>query len=309
MDHREKIDGQRRVRPLVAAALSFLSWGLGFYYTGRTRLAWYAAFLSCCFAILATVFFGLFLLRNDATANLLKPSLLGLHFGASTIVAFFAWNTAKRVNSSNSIGSRRLSGYLAVYAAPIAGAVIAALLIRSFLFHPFAIPSTSMEPSIHRGEVIVADVNAYRTDAGPQRGDIVVFLNDNRGREYRIYRVIGLPGETVELKNGVVFIDGSEISREFKKKDEIILRDETRIEVEIYEETLTNGAQYLVADNGPGPLDNIGPFHVPDNSYFFLGDNRDFAEDSRVLSAVGFVPRQNLIGPAIRSSNKSTKQN
>lgn len=304
-----KTESERRVRPLVAAALSFLSWGLGFYHAGRKKLAWKAAFLSVCFAIAATLFFGWLLLGNNATAKSLESSLLGLHFAASTIVAFFAWNVAKRVNSSNSLGARRLTGYLAVYAAPIAGAVIAALIIRSFIFHPFAIPSTSMEPSIHRGEIIVADVNAYRMGADPQRGDIVVFLNDKRGREFRIYRVIGLPGETVKLKNGVVSIDGSEIPREFKNRGEIILRDGTRIEVEFYEETLSNGSHFLIADNGLGPLDYIGPLRVPDNSYFLLGDNRDFAEDSRVFSSVGFVPRKNLVGRAILLNKEQREPN
>jgi signal peptidase I len=110
--------------------------------------------------------------------------------------------------------------------------------------------------------------------------------------------VIGLPGDEIQMKNGQLFINGQGVPKE--PAGEFTTREDGRERtIPVFEETLPNGVKYKVLDSDPnGPYDNTGVYKVPEGHYFMMGDNRDNSTDSRVRSAVGFVPYENFIGRA-----------
>lgn len=161
-------------------------------------------------------------------------------------------------------------------------------------WEPFSIPSASMEPTALVGDYILA-INGYYGTHLPRRGELTVFALPRDTKVDFFKRVIGLPGDRIQMKSGVLFINDAPVSREavglyiFAGN----LRPETFHQ---YRETLGDGASYFVALEGDEqPLENTAPFIVPAGHYFMLGDNRDNSADSRDPdSGVGFVPVQNL---------------
>ena len=194
-------------------------------------------------------------------------------------------------------------------------ALLIALVFRTFLYQPFSIPTASMQSSMMIGDYFLASKFAWgygqysfpfgivpmqgRVFGGlPERGDIAVFHNAPTGDEY-VKRVIGLPGDTIQMIDGILNINGTPVEREVISQGTD--KDSTgyTVPVTLYRETLPNGVSHTIqeiADNGP--LDNTAEYHVPEGHYFMMGDNRDRSQDSRVLSAVGYVPVGNLIGKA-----------
>ncbi len=196
-------------------------------------------------------------------------------------------------------------------------ALLIALSIRSFLFQPFSIPSSSMYPTLLVGDYLFVAKYSYGysrhslpfsppifsgrvLENKPQRGEVVVFKLPTDGRTDYIKRVIGLEGDIVQIKQGVLYINGSAVQR--TKETPFLYRDEDTGEeksVVRYTETLPNGVSYKVLDMEPnGIQDNTSRFIVPRNHYFVMGDNRDNSVDSRYLDEVGFVPFENLVGKA-----------
>ena len=213
-----------------------------------------------------------------------------------------------------------------------AHAVLIAFVVRVFLYQPFNIPSGSMQSTLLIGDYLFVSKLSYgyskhsfpslpfdirlnlvnfqgRIFAGqPKRGDVVVFkLPRDNSTDY-IKRLIGLPGDQVQVKSGVLFIKEAgkpgwyEVPR--RPVESWVGRDDFgRLrEVRRFEETLPNGVKYLVLDAEPnGPADNTDVFEVPPNHFFMMGDNRDNSLDSRVAQksgGVGFVPFDNLVGRA-----------
>jgi signal peptidase I len=197
-------------------------------------------------------------------------------------------------------------------------ALLIALVLRVLLFQPFTIPSASMVPTLLEGDYIIVSKFSYgyskaslpfspdifhgRILGGkPKRGDVVVFKLPRDGHTDYIKRLIGLPGDRVQVKGGVVFINGRMIPREpmsavMEDTDYGFARP-----VERYRETMDNGRKYLTNDYGPdGEVDNTDVYVVPEGNYFFMGDNRDNSLDSRFPKevGVGFVPAENLVGKA-----------
>lgn len=150
------------------------------------------------------------------------------------------------------------------YAETIVGAVIMALLIMTFVARAFTVDGPSMMPTLHHGERLLVDKLTYRF-AEPQRGDIVVFRYPSDPRQHFIKRLIGLPGDTVEVRDGRVLVNGVALEENY------VLQP---------------------------PLGRYGPRTVPEGAYFVLGDNRNNSEDSRD-PRVGFVPRDHLVGRAL----------
>ncbi len=194
-------------------------------------------------------------------------------------------------------------------------AIFIALLIRSFIFEPFNIPSGSMKPNLLVGDFIFVSKYSYGFSKHslpfsiplipgkifsntPERGDVVVFKTPENNRTDYIKRVIGLPGDKIEIKNGIIFINGSEILR--KKLNDFIDTDNktTKKRVRMYNEYFFNKEINILDITDNGIADNTQLFNVPENHFFVMGDNRDNSQDSRFMSTVGFIPYENLVGKA-----------
>lgn len=190
-------------------------------------------------------------------------------------------------------------------------ALLLAVVLRTFLFQPFNIPSGSMKPTLLVGDYIFVSKYSYGFSrhsfpfspplfegriwgADPERGDVVVFKFPSDTSKDYIKRVVGLPGDKVQLRDSVVYVNDVAAGRVQKGT----FTDGTGgVSVPIYEETQSNGASYATIDTRPGNLaDNTPVFEVPEGHFFFMGDNRDNSSDSRY--EVGMVPAVNLVGKA-----------
>jgi len=165
------------------------------------------------------------------------------------------------------------------------------LIIRTFFVQAFNIPSGSMKPTLLVGDFILVNKLVYRFTE-PRRGDIVVFKWPLNPKIDFIKRIIGMPGDTIEIRGHRVFINGKELPLKLVGKDK-----DGEYERLIYEETLPNGVKHLIAlyKNPPVPRVNLPPTKIPENAYFVMGDNRDNSEDSRYW---GFLYRDNIVGKA-----------
>lgn len=193
-------------------------------------------------------------------------------------------------------------------------ALIIALLFRTFLYQPFSIPTASMQPTLMIGDYFIASkftwgygkysapiplpFNGRILGGTPERGDIAVFRNEITNEDY-IKRVIGLPGERIQMRDGRLYINDELVPREEIGRGEDTDSAMRTMPVTLYEETLPNGVSHVIQEiSDNGPLDNTAEYLVPAGHYFMMGDNRDRSQDSRVLSMVGYVPFDTFIGKA-----------
>ncbi len=194
-------------------------------------------------------------------------------------------------------------------------ALFIAILLRSLLYQPFYIPSSSMEPTLLVGDRLFVSKFAYGYSKHsfpfsppiykkriffkePQRGDLIVFKTPSDNRTDYIKRLIGMPGDTLQFINGDIYLNKKKITKSKINESMNIRCGKINFPVKIYEETLPNGVKYKAVYNSAGTLQNTDVYTVPDNNYFLLGDNRDCSKDSRFLSEVGYVNKINLVGKA-----------
>ena len=194
-------------------------------------------------------------------------------------------------------------------------ALVIAVIIRSLLIQPFYIPSSSMEPNLLVGDRIFVTKYSYgyskhsfpfsppifkgRINANkPKRGDVVVFKTPADNRTDYIKRLVGLPGDIIKFHEANLYLNNNEIIKSKKSNSDIIFCGKKRINVFTFEEILPNGKKYNSVYLKNFPLQNTDTFQVPQNHYFFLGDNRDCSKDSRYLTSVGYVHQNNLVGKA-----------
>ena len=195
------------------------------------------------------------------------------------------------------------------------GALIIAILIRSLLFQPFYIPSSSMEPTLLVGDRIFVSKYSYGYSKhsfpfspnitnerffskSPKRGDLVVFKTPADNRTDYIKRLIGMPGDTIQFVDGSILINNEKVLRKKIKSKQKIRCGNFLLETNTFVETLPNGIEHTVTYKKKGSLQNTKIFKVPTNHYFLLGDNRDCSKDSRYLDSVGYVNILNLVGEA-----------
>ena len=194
-------------------------------------------------------------------------------------------------------------------------ALVIALIIRTLLFQPFYIPSSSMEPNLLIGDRLFVSKYSYGYSRHslpfspnifsnrifknlPERGDIIVFKTPADNRTDYIKRLIGLPGDIIQIKNGNLFLNDNIIERKKINLDTQINCGDKTLTVNSFQELLPNGVKYVAVYNKEGTMLNTDKFVVPDENYFFMGDNRDCSNDSRFLASVGYVNFNNLVGKA-----------
>ena len=199
-------------------------------------------------------------------------------------------------------------------------AVLIAVGIRTVAYEPFHIPSESMLPTLLVGDYVFVSKFAYGYSkysvifsppifegrilgSAPRRGDVAVFRWPRDPSIDYIKRVIGLPGDRIQMRDGALYINGEPVKRrrieDFERRDRF---GNVQERVEQWEETLPNGAKYVTLNlYNYNAGDNTGVYTVPAGHYFMMGDNRDNSQDSRVpveVGGVGYVPADHLIGRA-----------
>ena len=194
-------------------------------------------------------------------------------------------------------------------------ALIIAIIIRSILVQPFYIPSSSMELNLLVGDRLFVTKYSYGYskhsfpfsppifknrifESIPERGDIIVFKTPADNRTDYIKRLIGLPGDTIQFIDGNLYINNNQILKTLISNNENLYCGNQQINVSTFEEKLPNNKSYIASYRNDISFVNSDKYIVPENHYFFLGDNRDCSKDSRFLSEVGYVHRDNLVGKA-----------
>ncbi len=195
-------------------------------------------------------------------------------------------------------------------------AVVIALGVRTVAYEPFNIPSGSMKPTLLVGDYLFVSKFSYGYSryslpfslplipdriffSEPKRGDVFVFKLPTDNKTDYIKRIIGLPGDRIQVIGGILNINGKPVKRErvddFKETD----KNGNVRRVPRYVETLPNGRKhYILEETDRGLVDNTPVYNVPQGYYFAMGDNRDRSRDSRFIYEVGFIPRKNLVGRA-----------
>ena len=256
-------------KPWVAGIMSVLAPGLGHLYVGRWELGvcWYATILLLILA------FGL-IVRSP-----LLPSIINVGGLLIPLVGYFfvtqsAVRHARNVRHTYSLKVyNRWYVYLGLL---VVGGIISSLLGdagKEFVVQPYKIPAGSMIPTLLTGDHIYVDKLIYRAGERPQRGDIIVFKFPEDETKDFVKRIVGIPGDAIEIRNKQVILNGAPID----------------------DHDYTQRIDPRIIDRLGNPRDNFGPITVPDNSYFVLGDNRDQSLDSRFW---GYVEASKIKGKA-----------
>ena len=214
----------------------------------------------------------------------------------------------------------RAAGEFAETVRFLGGVAAVWFVLVTFVFAAFHIPSESMQPALQVGDRVLVAKFSYgysrhslplglgymlpQSWSGrilgrtPERGDVVVVRDPDQGLNL-IKRVVGQPGDRIEMREGRLYINGEQLPRE--PQGEVRYRDRSGMVVEaaVYEETLPGGRVHTIYERSDSaPLDNVGPFIVPENHVFLMGDNRDDSMDSRVAAGLGYVHRDEVVGQA-----------
>ena len=194
-------------------------------------------------------------------------------------------------------------------------ALLIAIFIRSIIIQPFYIPSSSMEPNLLVGDRLFVTKYSYGyskhsfpfsppifkgrfLNKDPKRGDVIVFKTPADNRTDYIKRLIGLPGDRIQFIDNELYINNNIVFKDLKSKNDQIFCGKKTIDVFTFEEKLDNGKIYKSTYLKNSSYGDTDIFLVPEDHYFFLGDNRDCSKDSRFLSSVGYVHKDNLVGKA-----------
>jgi len=255
-------------------------------WLGKGRLAW--LYLLIQIAILGIIFVATVtgviapLVLFDSISITLLILILPL-----TIVAFIHGMQKRAVWLERPWYSR---WYVAIFL-PFAASLLVAFIIRTFLFQPFHAPSGNMIPDLMPGDYFFVSKFSYRE---PQRGDIVAFDHPGVGATF-VMRIIGLPNDRIQLREGVVILNGEELP--LTRVEGVPCFEGERCNY--FRETLPGGRSYVINNAVPNnPADNTGEYVVPEGHYFMLGDNRDNSFDSR-FTQIGDIPSGSLVGPAV----------
>jgi signal peptidase I len=229
----------------------------------------------------------------------------------------------KSRSSHKVISKKKAEGWFLETAKTVVYAVLIALVVRTVAYEPFNIPSGSMVPTLLVGDYLFVSKFSYGYSRyslpfglplfsgriylpfshGPERGDVAVFkLPTDPSTDY-IKRIVGLPGDHIQMRHGNLYINDQLVPR--RPIDDYVYQEGgTAVVLHQYIESLPRGPDRPALDHpvikvgNNGPLDDTPVYEVPPGHYFAMGDNRDNSQDSRVLSAVGYIPADNLVGRA-----------
>jgi signal peptidase I len=193
-------------------------------------------------------------------------------------------------------------------------ALFLAVIIRSILLQPFYIPSSSMEKTLLVGDRLFVTKFSYGYSrhsfpfsikiipnriffSQPKRGDVIVFKTPSDNRTDYIKRLIGIPGDTIQFKDSDLYLNNKKLKKDFIKKTEVFCGDRL-LEVNEFAEHLSENKTYNIFYATQNSMKNTDVYTIPNDHYFFLGDNRDCSKDSRFLTSVGYVHMDNLVGKA-----------
>jgi signal peptidase I len=273
---------------LLLGAPALMLW-MGRFKHSLLYFAFYivAIFLGTYGAIVGFVPVGLF---NGVNADLAK-------FVLALPVAIVAFFHALHLNKKTPLRPTYSRWFIALPAYTLLS-LAAALLVRTFLYQPFSAPSASNFPNLMIGDMFFVSKTAYLS-ADPQRGDIAVFKLPSDPTIDYVKRVVGLPGDHIQMKEGRFYLNGVLVPREpVTYHPPIDQSDESSSSY--YRETLPSGRSYVIAERSDdSDADNTDEYVVPEGHYFALGDNRDNSQDSRFLQQVGYIPRANFTGPYV----------
>ena len=194
-------------------------------------------------------------------------------------------------------------------------ALIIAIIIRSFLFQPFYIPSSSMEPNLLVGDRIFVSKYTYGYsrhsfpfspkifkgrifNTRPNYGDLVVFKTPSDNRTDYIKRLVAFPGDEIQFIDGDLYLNKNKLKKTKYNSNQKIWCGKSETEVFFFKENSIDKKEYNIVYNKIESMINTDIYKVPNNHYFLLGDNRDCSRDSRFLTSVGYVHEDNLVGKA-----------
>ncbi len=195
-------------------------------------------------------------------------------------------------------------------------AVLIAMFVRTFGYEPFNIPSGSMIPTLLVGDYLFVSKFSYGYSqhslpfslpfiedriffTEPERGDVAVFKKPTDNATDYIKRIVGLPGDRIQVIKGILHINGEPVGRDPVEDFVVEGYAGSFQRTPQFKETLPTGVEhFILEESDKDMLDNTPEYTVPDGHYFGMGDNRDHSSDSRVMSSVGFIPRKNLVGRA-----------
>lgn len=186
----------------------------------------------------------------------------------------------------------------------LAGFILIIFIIGTVGLKPFHIPSGSMIPTLLIGDHLFVSKMAYNSYFGgtePKLGDVAAFRSEVEPRTNFIRRVVGLPGDRLQMKEGILYINDVPCPLEPHGEFQTVDDDGTVLKAPQYLETFPNGLKHLILKKEPfgkGPYDNTPVFTVPSGHYFVMGDNRDASNDSRVQGLIGYIPLKNFVGQA-----------
>ena len=273
--------GMKKRIPFIASILSFFCPGLGQIYNSQIKFG---------FIVFATAYFimGLSVINNYFI-------YIFFTFGWIIIWIFsiiYAFIKAIKIKKAQLTKFNKWILYL--FFILVGYLYVSMLVLPNIKFQNFSMPASSMNPTLIVGDYIVVNKNYYKNN-DPEYGDLVVFKTPTDNRTDYIKRLIGIPGDTIQFIDGDIYLNGNQILKTIKSDNEFLYCGSQKIQVTTFNEKLPNGKIYSASYSKDHSYQNSDKYLVPEDYYFFLGDNRDCSKDSRFLSEFGYVPRENIL--------------
>ncbi len=289
------IQAYKNRHPLLAAFLSvFFTPMLVFLYLGHGRQA--LIYLIVWLMLIVLGFTAYYFVEDEQLYEIFALSLDCLSILFSIVGAIHCFKTAKQYvqNDPPKLFERLSSIFIALLSLTFFPLFAIAVLVRLIIFEPYYTPSQSSEPILRMNDTIIANKLSYGASGPVQRGDVIVFNTTSRPNVAFVHTVIAVAGETIQMKDGRVYLNEELIARK-RISDYPALPNQS--DLTLYKEIYPDGVTIdVIEETDEGPLDNTKTFAVPDGHVFVMGNNRDNSMDSRIENMTGFVPIENIIG-------------